>query len=426
MKRWLILIPFLLIFHIVSAQESENPLEWLRLNTLDGWQVFAELAAVCSVDANDQSECTTPVRRSMPQIAIGDALPTERRLRLTLGDMALREPLQLSLLDAGDVVATESFVPVANSEIEWQPDVLAGEYTLSIEVHPTDAPLQTFFVVQYFIQILTPAELEDFFASPPPLFLNTTDSLWTEGLHGGYCFPPTEAMDCISVYAMPLPEDYLTVPDGDTIHLRLGTLPYPESVSLALFSRTSSDDAITLRTDYDLTGEPIEFTWTPDVEPNDYVLMVHMQWSDTSSVDYVFGVTLAEPIVTVSEPPQFSLWTADNIIVGGQQGSYCWDDGTGHICRDFMFDTPEVYHSLLEGNVFYIVVQSNNAPDKVFVSFFTPDMESVLSSVELSAPEPGIFMRIIEDLPDGDYIAIVMGIWAEGDASNIFGIHVGQ
>jgi hypothetical protein len=146
---------------------------------------------------------------------------------------------------------------------------------------------------------------------------------------------------------------------------------------------------------------------------------VSVQWDENSDALYVFGVTISEP----STPPQFSLWTANNDIVGGEQGSYCWGDGIGAMCVDYMFPLPDVYHPLLEGNVLYIVVQSNNFPDSVHASLLTTDMESVFSA-EMQAPEPGVYSLVVEDVPAGDYILMVGGFWEEGDSSNVFGVHL--
>jgi hypothetical protein len=422
MKRWLILISFLFIFQIVSAQDYEDPSAWVLLHTIDGWQAFGEITSICTNQTASQHDCTEPAA-SLPVRVY--TLSVDGVIRLTLNRVSPTEALALQLLDSdsGSVVAQDTLAIEREMDVEWQPEVPAGHYELIVDVTANDSTRTVTFL--YHVHIPTHAEVEDFFPHPPPLLLQTDDDQWVQALYGGYCFPPDEdAMGCVEVFAMPMPEAYVAVPMGNNIRLRLGALPYPESVSFDLFSREAGDERINSHSDYDLTLEPLEFTWSPDVVAGDYVLHVHVQWSDISSVDYVFGVTLAEPIYSIPDPPQFSLWTADNIIVGGEQGSYCWQDGTGSLCRDFMFAIPEVYHPLIEGNFLYVVVQTNNFPEHVYVSFYANDMSAQLFASEMAAPEPGIYTLSVEDLPEGDYIVIISGVWEEGDASNVFGVHI--
>jgi len=394
MKRWLLLIMLLFTFGTASAQTNDAAAVNLWLHTRDGWLVPGEVAAICPA-APSNTNCVPPVASlpALPETVY--PLPDEPLIRVSLGSTLLSQPLKLELQPLNsDLGAAETTIEAApNSDVEWQPNVPSGDYVLSINVYPQNADI--YKIMTFRVRVLTSEEADRFFPSPPPLLLSTHQG-WVEGLHGTYCFPSGENMGCVDAAARPTPEDYDPLPQGNLINLRLGALPYPESVSFTLSRRENGEDVAAL--EYDLTDEPLDFLWTPEVAAGDYIVMVWLRWEGNADAMYIFGVRLAEPI----SPPQFGLWTADNLIVGGTEGSSCWPDAMGTLCRDVMFATPEVYHRLFEGNLLYVVLQSNNFPAQVYASLYTPAMESVLSSAEMRAAEPGIFTLVIEEVAAGD------------------------
>ncbi|MFN8374376.1 MAG: hypothetical protein U0694_16055 [Anaerolineae bacterium] len=414
MKRWLLLSIVLFTFGTASAHADVPQAVDLRLHTRDGWLVQGTPQVSCGPTTTPFSGCEGAEAANRPQPEFTYPLPDEGVL-LTAQGINRDMPLYLTLSQESNVVA-EVTVSAAGDAVHWQPNAPAGDYMLTVQVVPA-VETDVYLLYQYHVRGLTADETHRFFPAPPPLLLITNHG-WVEGLHGGYCFPPGENMGCVDVAARPTPEDYDPLPQGNLINLRLGALPYPESVSFTLSRREGGEDAATL--EYDLTDEPLDFLWTPDVAAGDYIVMVWLRWDGNADAMYIFGVNLAEPI----SPPQFGLWTADNIVVGGAQGSSCWPDALGTLCRDVMFATPEVYHPLYDGHLLYVVLQSNNFPAHVYASLYTPAMESVLSSAEMRAPEPGVYTLGIEDVAAGDYVAIISGFWEEGDSSTVFGVHI--
>lgn len=410
--RWLPLMLLVLLFVTLPARAQDAQTGFL-LHTADGWQVPGRdcLPGDCAV--------TAP---SLP--VVWAALLPDTPIRITLAGAPIPDTVTLSLSSyhGDDTVLATSPVYAdlqPGDTLEWQHNLPGEHYRLLLEARQANGETHT----QVFaVEMLLPGAAEDFFPQPPPVFLQRADFGWLEGLRGGYCFPPGEQGVCLLYEAPPYPDEFSLVPNGSDLHLLLGALPFPRAVDLYLYATTRDGAVAALQAD--VTGEALRLDWTPDVPPGDYVLQVRLSWDETTDAEYYFGVSLST-LPQGIQPAQFTLWTSENRIVGGAQGSYCWSDDTGGICADYMFPSPQTFAPLVDGNLVYIVVQSNDLPDEVYASLYTPDVQEVLPPTQMQAPEPGVYTLRLENVPPGEYVLLVGGYWAEGkDTSNFFGVRV--
>lgn len=439
LRRLLVIALFLFSATVYAQQEAQTPeLPRVLLHTAHGWAWPGETDDDCVNPANAQAvrgECGQDEGQPTALTPHYIPLMIDGELRFTIQSEFSLSRIMLQLQQATPdqpaemLEATHEFTDVQDGDVvTWTPDLPSGDYVLSarVEWEPDGAASPAYADIFYAIHILTPEEAEAFVPEPPPMLLETAGDGRVEGLIGSYCFPAGEEGICVDNEAPPYPEAYHALPDRNLISVHLLALPYPETVTFYLQPREGGS-APTTSLEFDLVDEPLVLTWMPDAPAGDYILQMNVDWGANNDAQYYFGVTIAPPIRTDVQPPQFSLLTNENEIVSGAQGSYCWSQGGVGLCVDYMVVPPENYEPLFEGNVIYVVFQSNNWPDEVYASLFTPDMEEVLLSSQMQASEPGVYTFTLDpaEVPTGDYILIVSGFWSSGgDTSNVFGVRV--
>lgn len=432
----LLLVSLLLGVSAASAQPQPDPLPRLLLMTANEWAWGGEVYYTC-VPQLETCQGTSELPEEYPQPHY--PLPIAGPFTWMLADIGLWTNLTLSVLELQqdqyiiiDTIVFDAPFPEDN-RLTWEPNLEPGQYLISASLlyAVENEPIQR-IEIAYPVQLLSKIEAAEHETAPPPLLLETANDGPVSGLQGGYCFPPGEGGTCVAFEAPPTPDTFYRLPARDRITLHLPPLPHPQALHLSLMP--TADQTVPQSVEHSFEEDTFPaLNWSPelpDLQTGDYVLRVRLQWDATSDAEYYFGVTVTDPAApsdsTGVQPPQFSLWTAENNIVGGAQGSYCWGSDGVALCADYMLTLPETYHPIVEGNLIYIVIQSNDFPDSVFANLLTPELDEVLATA-MNAPEPGVFALLLDlqDVPPGDYVLIVSGYWNEGkDTSNIFGIRV--